>query len=72
MWGHHLESCLQHADDRAVGAVFAFVEPAQAVEVTEELVSAIDEMNNVEAFAHVAGAEARATLCAVRAGKFLR
>ena len=34
----HLEDGLQHADDGAVGAIHAFVEPAQAVEVTEELV----------------------------------
>ena len=42
----HLENGLQHADDRAVGAVFAFGEPAQAVEVTEELVGTVDEVNN--------------------------
>src|SRR4030095_12235683 len=46
MCGHHLENCLQPADDRAVGAVFAFGEPAQAVEVTEELVGAFDEVND--------------------------
>src|SRR6266513_3772615 len=42
----HLENGLQHADDGAVRAVLAFVEPAQAVEVTEEFVSAVDEVNN--------------------------
>jgi hypothetical protein len=42
----HLEHGLQHADDRAVRAVFAFVEPAQAVEVTEELVGAVDKVND--------------------------
>src|SRR5437773_2741374 len=31
----HLEHGLQHADDRTVGAVHAFGEPAQAVEVPE-------------------------------------
>ena len=41
-----LEHGLQHADDRAVRAVFAFGKPAQAVEVTEELVSAVDEVND--------------------------
>ena len=42
----HLENGLQHADDGAVRAVLAFGEPAQAVEVTEELVGAVDEMND--------------------------
>ena len=42
----HLEHALQHADDRAVRAIHAFVETAQAVEVTEELVSAVDEVND--------------------------
>ena len=42
----HLEHALQHADDGAVGTVHAFVEPAQAVEVTEELVGAVDEVND--------------------------
>ena len=42
----HLEHGLQHADDGAVRAVHAFVEPAQAVEVTEELVGAVDEVND--------------------------
>jgi hypothetical protein len=46
MWGHHLENGLQHADDCAIGTVHAFVEPAQAIEVTEELVSAVDEVND--------------------------
>ena len=42
----HLEHGLQHADDRAVRAVFAFGKPAQAVEVTEEFVGAVDEVND--------------------------
>jgi len=50
----HLENGLQHTDDRAVRAVFAFVEPAQTVEVAEQLVSPVDEMYHVKAFAHVA------------------
>jgi hypothetical protein len=41
----HLEHGLQHADNRAVRAVFAFGKPVQAVEVTEEFVSAVDEMH---------------------------
>jgi hypothetical protein len=45
-WSEHLEHGLQHADDGAVGAVHAFVESAQAVEVTEEFVSAVDEVND--------------------------
>jgi hypothetical protein len=40
-----LENGLQHADDRTVGAVHAFGEPAQAVEVSEEFVSAVDEVD---------------------------
>jgi hypothetical protein len=42
----HLENGLQHADDGTVRAVFAFGKPAQAVEVTEEFVSTVDEVNN--------------------------
>ena len=42
----HLEDGLQHADDGAVRAVLAFGKPAQAVEVTEEFVSAVDEMHD--------------------------
>lgn len=42
----HLENGLQHADDGAIGAVFAFGKPAQAVEVAEEFVSAVDEVND--------------------------
>src|SRR6266404_8004603 len=40
----HLKNGLQHADDRAVRTVFAFVEPAQAVEVTEEFVGPVYKM----------------------------
>jgi len=47
----HLENGLQHAADRAVRAVFAFVEPAQTVEVREEFVGAIDEVNDHFQFA---------------------
>jgi hypothetical protein len=42
----HLQHRLQHANDGTIRAVFAFCEPAQPVEVTEELVSAVDEVNN--------------------------
>src|SRR4029434_4903971 len=42
----HWEDGLQDADDGAVGAVHTFVEPAQAVEVTEELVGAGDKVND--------------------------
>ncbi len=41
-----LEHGLQHPDDRAVRAVLPFGKPAQTVEVTEELVSAVDEVND--------------------------
>jgi hypothetical protein len=37
---------VQNADDGAVRAVHAFVEPAQPVEVTEELVGAVDEVSD--------------------------
>jgi hypothetical protein len=37
---------LQYADDGAVGAVHAFVEPAQAVEVTEEFVGTVDQVDD--------------------------
>ena len=40
----HLEHGLQHTDDSAVRTVLAFGKPAQAVEVTEELVGTVDEM----------------------------
>jgi hypothetical protein len=42
----HLEKSLQHVDDGAVGTVHAFGESAEAVEVTEELVGAVDEMHD--------------------------
>jgi hypothetical protein len=41
----HLENGLQHADDSAVRAVHAFVEPAQAIEVTKQFVRAVNKMN---------------------------
>ena len=41
----HLKNGLQHADDGAVRTVFAFGKPAQAIEVTKEFVSAVDEMH---------------------------
>ena len=52
----YLEHGLEHADDRAIRVVLAFVEPAQPVEVTEELVRTVDNVDHVKAFAHVAGA----------------
>jgi hypothetical protein len=42
----YLEHALQHADDRAIRAVLAFGEPAQPVEVTEELVGSVDEVDD--------------------------
>jgi len=41
-----LENGLQHSDDRPVRGVLAFGEPTQAVEVTEEFISAVDEVND--------------------------
>ena len=42
----HLENGLQHPDDRAVRAVFAFGEPTQSVEVTEKFVGSVDEVHD--------------------------
>ena len=42
----HLQQSLQHADHGAEWPVLAFVEATQAVEVPEQLVGAIDEMND--------------------------
>ena len=42
----HLQHRLQHADDGAERAVDAFVETPQAVEMTEQLVGAVDEVND--------------------------
>ncbi len=39
---NYFENALEHADDRAVWAVLALSEAAQAVEVTEEFVSSVD------------------------------
>jgi hypothetical protein len=41
-----LENGLQNADNCAVRAVHAFVEPAQPVEVTEELVGTVYKMDD--------------------------
>jgi hypothetical protein len=41
-----LERGLQHTDNSAVRTVLAFGKPAQAVEVTEELVGAVNEVND--------------------------
>src|SRR5215472_10370417 len=42
----HLEHGMQHADDRAEGTIFSFVEAARSVEVTEQLVGAIDQVDD--------------------------
>ena len=42
----HLQHGLQHADHRAERTVLSLVEAAQAVEVTEQLVRAVDEMDH--------------------------
>jgi hypothetical protein len=41
-----VEHGLQHADDSAVRSVLAFGEPAKPVEMTEQLVGAVDEVHN--------------------------
>ena len=42
----HLQDRLQHADHGAVRRILALREPAQAVEVAEQLVGAVDEVND--------------------------
>src|SRR5215470_13438184 len=42
----HLEHGIQHADNRAEGAIFSVVEAARSVEVTEQLVGAIDQVDD--------------------------
>jgi len=42
----HLQNAVEHADDRAKGRILALIEAAQPVEVTEQLVRAIDEVND--------------------------
>src|SRR5215475_14899589 len=42
----HLEHGIQHADNRAEGAIFSLVEAARSVEVTEQLVGAIDQVDD--------------------------
>ena len=42
----HLEHGLQHANDRAVRAIHAFVEPAEPVEVTEQFVGTVNKMDD--------------------------
>jgi hypothetical protein len=45
----HLQDGAEHTGDRGVGLVLPLVESAQAIEMAEELVSAVDEMNDHEA-----------------------
>src|SRR5262245_66295054 len=42
----HLEHGIQHADHRAEGAIFSLVEAARSVEMTEQLVGAIDQVDD--------------------------
>src|SRR5215813_239604 len=42
----HLEHGIQHADDRAEGTISSLVEAARSVEVTEQLVGAIDQVDD--------------------------
>ncbi len=42
----HLQNRIEHADHRAEGLILAFVEAAQAVKVAEQLVRAVDQMND--------------------------
>ena len=44
----HLQDAVEHTDHRAEGTVVSFGEAAQAVEMAEELVGAVDEMNDHE------------------------
>ena len=45
---NHLKDCMQHADDSTERFVLAVIEPALAVEMPKELVSAVYQMNNHE------------------------
>jgi hypothetical protein len=38
----HLQNGVENTDDRTVGPIFAFVEASKTVEVTEQLVGAVD------------------------------
>src|SRR5262245_6863925 len=42
----HLEHGIQHTDDRAEGAISSLVEAARSVEVTEQLVGAVDQVDD--------------------------
>ena len=42
----HLQNGIEDADHRAEGLIFALVEATQAIEVPEQLVRAVDQMNN--------------------------
>jgi hypothetical protein len=43
---HHLQDRLQHPDDTTKRPVLALREPAQAVEVAEQLVGAVDDVDD--------------------------
>ena len=42
----HLQDRMQHADDGGEGLVLTLIGPALAVELAEQLVCAVDEMND--------------------------
>ena len=42
----HLQHGLQHADHRAERAILPFVEATQAVEMPEQLIGAVDDVND--------------------------
>src|SRR5262245_48271145 len=42
----HLEHGIDHADDRAEGTISSFVEATRPVEVTEQLVGAVDQVDD--------------------------
>ena len=48
----HLQDGVQHADDRAERPIRAAVDAAEAVEVAEQFVRAVDEMNDHARGAH--------------------
>jgi len=49
----HLQHRIEHADDGAERAVFAFGETTQAVEMAEELIGPVDKVNDHEALLRI-------------------
>ena len=63
----HLQHGIQHADHGAEGPILALGEAAQAVEVAEQLVRAVDEMND-----HALAGAREAACALVRSARVMR